>query len=187
MFQINKRTNLWYLLAFYNIFLYIFSISIILIKLQFLNKDNISNSWYNVLFINEEGSFNIIPPSIISELTFLFWSFLDKDCLAEKLLLYCYWMSVNKICIDLFTFTVYSNQITWQMVQFIHYCNTYSKSLELTGAVSLLLPPAWSVTLRGLSGPVLGTGGGDLDCLTADDGGITKFPLLLNSRDLDEI
>lgn len=73
------------------------------------------------------------------------------------------------------------------MVQFIHYCNTYSKSLELTGAVSLLLPPAWSVTLRGLSGPVLGTGGGDLDCLTADDGGITKFPLLLNSRDLDEI
>lgn len=40
--------------------------------------------------------------------------------------------------------------------------------------------------LRGLSEPVLGTGGGDLDCLTADDGGITKFPLLLNSRDLEE-
>lgn len=53
--------------------------------------------------------------------------------------------------------------------------------------MSLLLPLAWSVELRGLSGPVLGTGGGDLDCLTADDGGITKFPLLLNSRDLEEI
>lgn len=52
--------------------------------------------------------------------------------------------------------------------------------------MSLLLPLAWSVELRGLSGPVLGTGGGDLDCLTADDGGITKFPLLLNSRDLEE-
>lgn len=77
--------------------------------------------------------------------------------------------------------------IVIKIIQFIHYCNTCSKSLELTGAVSLLLPPAWSVTLRGLSGPVLGTGGGDLDCLTADDGGITKFPLLLNSRDLDEI
>lgn len=73
------------------------------------------------------------------------------------------------------------------MIQFIHYCNTQSKTLELTGAVSLLLPLAWSVELRGLSGPVLGTGGGDLDCLTADDGGITKFPLLLNSRDLEEI
>lgn len=53
--------------------------------------------------------------------------------------------------------------------------------------MSRLPPDAWSVTLLDLSELALGTGGGDLTCSDAEaDWGTTKFPLLLNSSDLQD-
>ena len=53
--------------------------------------------------------------------------------------------------------------------------------------MSRLPPDAWSVTLLDLSELARGTGGGDLTCSDAEaDWGTTKFPLLLNSSDLQD-
>lgn len=51
----------------------------------------------------------------------------------------------------------------------------------------LLFSFVWLVVLRGLFGFVFGIGGGDFDCFIVDDGGIIKFFLLFNFRDLEEI
>lgn len=51
----------------------------------------------------------------------------------------------------------------------------------------LLFSFVWLVELRGLFGFVFGIGGGDFDCFIVDDGGINKFFLLFNFRDLEEI
>lgn len=51
----------------------------------------------------------------------------------------------------------------------------------------LLFSFVWLVVLRGLFGFVFGIGGGDFDCFNVDDGGIIKFFLLFNFRDLEEI